>query len=121
MTVGLLVGTAVLGGLGAVLRLVLDGAVTRRTGSGLPFGTLAVNLSGAFVLGLLSGLAPGSAAYRLLGTGLIGAFTTFSTWMYETHRLAEDGQFSAARQNLLVSLALGGVLAWAGSTIGGGL
>jgi CrcB protein len=98
---------AVAGGAGAVGRLLLDGAVSDRAGRGLPLGTLAVNLSGAFLLGLLVGLAPGGDTAEVVGTGLLGGYTTFSTWMFETHRLAEDGRGAAAAANLAGSLVLG--------------
>jgi len=116
-----LAGVAVLGGSGAVLRLLLDGWVSARTRSRLPLGTLAVNLSGACVLGILSGAALSGSALRLFGTGLIGAYTTFSTWMFESHRLAEDGGAAPAAVNLVLSLLAGVLLAWAGTRIGGGL
>ena len=114
----MLAGVALLGGLGAVMRLLLDGAVSARTDGGFPAGTLTVNLSGAFVLGLLTGAAVHGDTSRLIGTGLIGAFTTFSTWMYETQRLGETGAGRAAALNIALSLVAGVLLAWAGSKLG---
>jgi fluoride exporter len=111
-------GVAAAGGAGAVARLLIDGAVSARAGRGLPVGTLAVNLSGAFLLGLLVGLAPGSDALEVAGTGLLGGYTTFSTWMFESHRLAEDGRGRAALANLAGSLALGLAAAALGRAIG---
>jgi fluoride exporter len=111
-------GLGLLGGIGAVARFLLDGAVSRRAGRAFPYGTLAVNLSGAFVLGLLSGAALGGDAWRLWGVGLIGAFTTFSTWTLESHRLAEDGQGRLGAVNFIVSLVLGVLLAFLGRKIG---
>jgi CrcB protein len=102
-----LVGVAVLGGAGAVGRFLFDAAVSARVGPTFPFGTLAVNLSGAFALGVLGGAAVSGDAALLLGTGLIGAYTTFSTWMFESHRLGEDGRLPAGLANLAVALALG--------------
>jgi CrcB protein len=113
-----LAGVAILGGVGAVGRLLLDGAVSARTGRGFPWGTLAVNLSGAFVLGLLTGAALSGDALRLVGTGLLGAYTTFSTWTLETHRQAEDGRNRGALLNLGLSLVLGLAVAWAGQRLG---
>ncbi len=78
--------------LGAIARFLLDGAVAARLGRRFPFGTLAVNLTGAFALGLLVGAALTATRLLLAGTGLLGAYTTFSTWVLETHRLGEDGQ-----------------------------
>lgn len=121
MSVLVLAGVALLGGLGAVGRLLLDAAVSGRTGRGFPWGTLAVNLSGAFVLGLLTGAALGGDGLRLLGTGLLGAYTTFSTWALEAHRQAEDGRGRGALANLGVSLVLGLAAAWAGHRLGGAL
>jgi CrcB protein len=112
---------ALLGGAGAVGRLVLDAAVSERTGDAFPWGTLAVNLSGAFALGLLVGAAVSGDALRLAGTGFLGAYTTFSTWMLETHRLAEDGRGRAAVANVAVSLAAGVLLAWLGRELGSAL
>jgi fluoride exporter len=118
VSVGLLVGVGLLGGLGAVARLLVDGVVARGAGRELPFGTLAVNLSGAFALGVLVGAVSAPDALRLAGTGFVGAYTTFSTWMFESHRLAEAGRARPALLNLLASLALGVLVAWAGRAIG---
>ena len=114
----MLIGVALLGGAGAVARFLLDGAVAGRAGRSFPWGTLAVNLSGAFALGVLVGAALGGDALRLAGTGLLGAYTTFSTWMLETHREGEDGRTREAALNLAVSLALGLGCAWAGRELG---
>jgi CrcB protein len=93
-------GLALAGGLGAVARFLVDGFVSARTRRALPLGTLAVNLTGAFALGVLSG-------NFVIGTGFVGAYTTFSTWMFETQRLTEDGRWAAALGNAFGSLALG--------------
>jgi CrcB protein len=116
-----LLAAGLVGGLGAIGRFLLDGAVARRAGRGLPFGTLAVNLSGAFALGVLAGSALSENAYRIAGAGLIGAFTTFSTWALESHRLAEDGQAPLGALNFAASLVLGVTLAWAGRRLGAAL
>jgi CrcB protein len=114
----ILVGIAILGGLGAMGRFLLDGAVSSRVGRAFPFGTLAVNLTGSFALGVLDGAAVGGDALRLAGVGLIGAYTTFSTWALEAHRLGEDGRTRLGLANLLVSLALGIAIAWIGHEVG---
>jgi len=101
------IGVALLGGAGACLRFWLDGAVAARVGRDFPFGTLAVNVSGALVLGLLSGATLSANAALLAGTATIGSYTTFSTWMLETQRLGEDGQLRRAAANVVVSLAAG--------------
>src|SRR4051794_16809241 len=118
MTVAVIAGIGLLGGVGAVARFLLDGAVSERAGAGFPYGTLAVNVSGSFVLGFVVGPALGGDAYRLVATGAIGAFTTFSTWMFETHRLAEDGELGAAVVNVAASLVLGIAAAWLGRRLG---
>jgi CrcB protein len=105
------------GGLGAIARFALDGAVTARLGRQLPFGTLAVNLSGAFALGVLAATLSGNA-YRIAGTGFFGAYTTFSTWMFESHRLGEDGRLRAGALNIAISLALGLTASWLGRHAG---
>ena len=91
--VGLLtwVGVAVFGAFGAVARFRVDAAVSARLPSDFPIGTLVVNLSGAVPLGLLVGAAVPHRALLVLGTGFLGGYTTFSTWMVESERLGEVG------------------------------
>ena len=120
MSVAVLAGVGALGGLGAVLRLLLDGAVSRRVGRAFPYGTLAVNLSGAFALGVVSGAAVHGDAYRWWGVGLLGGYTTFSTWMLESHRLAEEGRGALTAVNVVGSLVLGVLAVWVGRHVGGG-
>jgi CrcB protein len=105
--VALWLGVGVLGGFGAIARFLLDGLVSARSGGRFPLGTLLVNLSGALVLGLLVGLALSGNAYLLAGTAVIGSYTTFSTWMLESHRLAEDGQRWLLWANIGLSLVAG--------------
>jgi CrcB protein len=114
-------GVGVLGGAGAIARFVLDGGVSARLGRDFPYGTLAVNVLGSFLLGALAGAALSGDAYRLAATGLVGAFTTFSTWMLESHRLAEDGELGAGLLNFAVSLVLGVTAVWAGRQLGAAL
>jgi fluoride exporter len=116
-----LLAVGLVGGLGALARFTLDGAVGRRLGRELPFGTLAVNVSGAFALGVLAGASLSADDYRIAGIGFVGAFTTFSTWMFESHRLGEDGRLRAGALNIAVSLALGLAAAWLGRRLGAGL
>jgi CrcB protein len=118
MSVLMVVGVGLLGGLGALGRFALDGQVAGRLGREFPYGTLAVNVLGSFLLGFLVGFGVSSNAYRLEGTGLIGAFTTFSTWTFESHRLGEDGRLHVGLANFAVSLALGILTAWAGRQLG---
>lgn len=111
-------GVLVCGGVGAVLRFLVDGAVTRRVISRFPVGTLVVNLSGAFALGFFDGLVLSNHAALVVGTGLIGSYTTFSTWMFESQRLGEEQQARRALANIIVSLAAGLGFATLGLQIG---
>ena len=113
-----MVVVGLIGGVGAVLRLLVDGAVSMRAGRALPWGTFAVNISGAVVLGALVGAVVSPSAYRTLGVGLIGAYTTFSTWALESHRLGEEGRLGAGAVNLAGSLVAGVLAAWAGRHLG---
>ncbi|HSZ06266.1 MAG TPA: fluoride efflux transporter CrcB [Solirubrobacteraceae bacterium] len=110
----------VLGGLGAIARFLLDALVSANTGARFPLGTLLVNASGAFALGVLVGVALQGDAYLLAGTAVIGSYTTFSTWMLESHRLAEDGRRRLLAANVALSLVLGVGAAALGRLIGGG-
>jgi CrcB protein len=107
MTMLVWVGVALLGGVGALARWTLDGLVSARWGRQFPLGTLAVNLTGAFTLGLLVGAGVQGQALLLVGTAVLGSYTTFSTWMFESHRLGEDGERRLAVANLALSLAAG--------------
>jgi fluoride exporter len=100
-------GVAVLGGGGAVLRFLLDGLVSARAGRDLPFGTFAVNIGGALVLGLVTGITLTGDALVLVAGATLGSFTTFSTWVFETQRLTEEGEGRYALVNVVVSLAVG--------------
>ena len=115
------IGVAALGGVGSLARFLLDGTISARISSNFPLGTLAVNASGAFALGLLTGAALSGQALTLLGSATIGSYTTFSTWMLETHRLGEDGRLLAGATNVLLSATLGLAAALLGRTIGGAL
>lgn len=101
------VGVAFLGGCGALARFGLTLFVTDRLHPHLPLGTLAVNVSGAFLLGLLAGISLGGDGRLLLGAGALGSYTTFSAWMLETQRVEEAGKRQVAVANLLLSIVLG--------------
>ncbi|MEO5680453.1 MAG: fluoride efflux transporter CrcB [Acidimicrobiales bacterium] len=98
-------------GIGAPARYLLDGWVQDRTSGALPWGTFLVNVTGCLALGLLTGLGLHhglSAGTRtVLGTGGIGAYTTFSTLTFETVRLAEEGAINDAVRNAAASLLVG--------------
>jgi fluoride exporter len=121
MSVAIWLAVAVIGGTGSTLRFLVDRAVARRAGAGLPLGTLAVNVSGAVVLGFVTGLTLSSQQALLAGTALVGSYTTFSTWMLETQRLAEERQVLAGVGNVVVSVVLGVAAAALGRMVGAGL
>jgi fluoride exporter len=104
----LLAGIGVAGAIGALARYLVDVIVIRREANGLPAATLAVNVSGSCVFGVLTGLAlyhalPSSPKI-VLGTGFCGAYTTFSTFTYEVVRLAEEREHRAAALTLGLSV-----------------
>ena len=107
MSVLLWVGVACLGACGTLLRFFVDGVVAGRIGRDFPLGTLVVNVSGALALGLIVGLGFSGDRLVLVGTATLGSYTTFSTWMLETQRLAEAGELGNAAGNALVSLVVG--------------
>lgn len=109
----------VIGGLGSMARYMVDRAVARRAARSFPFGTLTVNITGAVLLGFVTGLALSHEAALLAGTAFVGAYTTFSTWMLETQRLTEERQVWPAVANIVVSIALGVTAAAAGQAIAG--
>lgn len=118
MTLVVWVAAACIGGSGAVLRFLVDGTVQRSSSLRFPLGTLVVNVSGAFVLGVLTGHGTTSTVALLAGTAAVGSYTTFSTWVFETQRLAEERQYRAALSNLIVSLLIGLAAAAGGYAIG---
>jgi CrcB protein len=121
----IVVGVMVAGACGAVLRYLVDHVVQRRTGGEFPFGTLVINVSGSFVLGILTGSAlhGGISApwLTVAGTGLIGAYTTFSTFSFDTVRLAEADRWRPAVLNVVVGIGLGLGAAAVGLAVGSAL
>lgn len=113
MALAVAVGLA--GAVGAVARYLLDGAIQDRTTGDFPFGTLTVNVVGSFVLGLVAGLVLKHSASRevhaVVGTGLCGGLTTWSTAAWESVRLAQDDSLAAGLRFTLVNLALSLVFA----------
>jgi CrcB protein len=87
---------AVAGGLGASLRLVIDGVVRSLAGTRLPWGTLLINVLGSAGLGALMGSGTGAQTALVAGTGLLGGFTTFSTASFESAALALDKRWTVA-------------------------
>ncbi|MEQ5803739.1 CrcB family protein [Halomonas sp. H10-9-1] len=115
------------GGLGGMARLALGNAVGRRLGAQLPWGTLAVNLSGALAMGLLAGVlglpAAGvpDTAWSLLGIGLLGGYTTVSSLSLQALSLWQQGRVAAATGYLAVTLAAGVAALSLGAWVTGGL
>ncbi|MGD0808773.1 MAG: fluoride efflux transporter CrcB [Acidimicrobiales bacterium] len=122
MTLGLFLAVAAGGLVGAPSRYLLDRAISGRTEPGRPWGTFVINVSGSLLLGLLTGLTMtghlSEIGKALLGTGFCGAYTTFSTFSFETVRLVEDGRVFDAAGNVVISVALGLAAAAAGLAIG---
>lgn len=106
MGVAIAVGLA--GAVGAMARYLIDGAVQDRTSGPFPFGTLAVNIIGSLILGVITGVAwhgADSTTRAILGTGFCGGLTTWSTASWETVRLIEEGAPTTAFRYTLVNLA----------------
>ncbi|HEY6686470.1 MAG TPA: fluoride efflux transporter CrcB [Propionibacteriaceae bacterium] len=101
---------SVAGGMGAALRLVLDGLIRARVKSTYPVGTTVINVTGSFLLGLVTGLATSQLVSHqwqlVVGTGFLGGYTTFSTASFETVRLIEDRRYIAAAFNGLGMLLI---------------
>ncbi len=112
-------GVVLIGGLGSVARYVVDRRVARRAARSFPFGTLTVNITGAMLLGFITGLALSHTWALLAGTAFVGAYTTFSTWMLETQRLTEERQIWPAVANIVLSVTLGVAAAAAGQAMAG--
>jgi len=110
------------GAIGAVARYALAGLVHRFAGATFPAGTFAVNVIGCLAFGLVAGLGTERAviaapARTFLLIGLLGGFTTFSTYTYETLALLRDGEWAPAALNALGQLAGGLAAVWAGFAI----
>lgn len=123
MSVLLVVALSAAGGLGAVTRLVFDGFLRSRLRVAYPLGTTVINISGSFLLGVVTGLALAhvlTGDWRLIvGTGFLGGYTTFSTASFETVRLAQQGRYAACLANafgmFVVALLAAALGLWCGS------
>ncbi|MFT4259389.1 MAG: CrcB family protein [Microbacterium sp.] len=115
----LFVGAALAGGVGAALRYLVDLWVASVVGRRFPWGIFAVNLSGSFALGIVTTALPDQAL--LLGAGLLGGYTTFSTAMLDTVALWRDGERPASVFNAIGTLVLGLLAAAAGLLLGASL
>ena len=110
------------GAAGALLRYALSGWVQRLGGISFPLGTLAVNVAGCALIGFLGGVFAGPTMIReehrlALLIGLLGAFTTFSTFGWETFQLVNDGQLGRATANIVLSNGLCLLAVWLGYRI----
>lgn len=116
------VAVGVGGFLGAIARYALGSYIGSRYGVRFPLGTFIINVSGSFLIGLILALlarTTASAYWRyLIPIGFIGAYTTFSTFEYETLRAMQDGQVMTGLLNVGLSLVVGFIAVWAGATIG---
>ena len=117
----IVLGVACAGAIGAVTRYVVDIVVSDRTRTNLPVGTMVINVSGSFVLGILTGLALyhglASTPKIVLGTGFCGGFTTFSTFAWESVALLEARHYRVAVTNIAASLVLPALAAALGLAI----
>jgi CrcB protein len=113
------IAVGLLGGAAAAARYLIDTAVTARTDHPFPHGILAVNIAGALVLGLVAGVALEGQALVIVAGGGIGSFTTFSTWILDSHRLAEAGHTHLVWLNLGLSLLAGFAAVALGHWLGG--
>ncbi|MCU1525261.1 MAG: CrcB protein [Microbacteriaceae bacterium] len=113
------------GGVGAAARLLIDGLIRSRVATAFPLGTTIINVTGSFLLGLITGLAlsrllPGDLQL-ILGAGLMGGYTTFSTASFETIRLIQSRRYRAALVNglgmLVAAVAVAGLGLWIGSLL----
>lgn len=122
----LFLAIALAGGLGSVCRLLLDGLVRGRTRGSFPWGTVVINLTGSFALGLVTGIASAHLLppewQLVIATGFLGGYTTFSTASYETVRLLQEGRWRASLVNglgvIVVTTGLAACGLWIGSLFG---
>jgi fluoride exporter len=112
------IGVGVFGAIGSWARFQVGGLVAARRPSAFPLGTFVVNLTGGFLLGFLTGLSVTGDALLVFGTGLLGGYTTFSTWMVEVQRLGEDAEWALMWTCLLGSMLAGLATTGLGWSIG---
>jgi CrcB protein len=121
MTAPAWIAVGLLGGLAAAARFAIDAEVTARAEGPFPLGTLVVNLSGALALGFVAGAALHGQALAIVAGGGIGSFTTFSTWILDSHRLRAAGQPDLAFLNIALSLLAGFAAVALGHLLGSAL
>ena len=113
------IAVGLLGGAAAAARYLIDTAIAARTEHPFPHGLLAINIAGALALGLVAGAALEGEALIVVAGGGIGSFTTFSTWILDSHRLAEAGHTHLVWLNLGLSLVAGFAAVALGDWLGG--
>ena len=101
------IAVGLLGGIAAAARFLIDAEISARRAVPFPLGILAVNLAGALALGIVAGAALHGAALVIVAGGGIGSFTTFSTWILDSHRLGAAGLARIAWLNIGVSIVAG--------------
>lgn len=115
-----LLGVAVAGGFGAVLRWLVDVLTARKLRGGFPWGIFLVNVSGSFVLGLLTGLlAAGDPTLTVLGTGFLGGYTTFSSVAATSAVMLDNGDRREAAANVVGTFVVSVAAAALGLLLGG--
>lgn len=122
MIILLVAATGVAGGLGAVLRFVVDGFVQSRRGARFPLGTMIINVSGSLILGFVTGLAASHVVSEgwaeVIGTGLMGGYTTFSTASVDALNLVRAERWSAALWYAAGTLIAGVFFGFVGLALG---
>ena len=114
---------AIGGAAGAIARFWVGGYIGERMGTRFPYGTFVINCSGSFVIGLIVTLLAERTHWSpnlryLIPIGFVGAYTTFSTFEYETLRTLQDGQILAASLNVVLSVVVGFISVWLGVVAG---
>jgi CrcB protein len=114
---------AIGGAIGSIARFLVGSYIGQRMGERFPYGTFVINLSGSFLIGLIMTLLTEktqlSPNWRyFVPIGFIGAYTTFSTFEFETLRALQDGQVAAGTLNVVLSVTIGFVMVWAGVVAG---
>jgi CrcB protein len=121
VSAGAWVAVGVVGGAAAVVRFLVDATVSARAEHPFPLGILAINLAGTLALGMVAGAALDGEALVIVAGGGIGSFTTFSTWILDSHRLADAGHTHLVWLNVGLSLLAGFAAVALGSWLGGAL
>ncbi len=119
MSIGAWVLVGLVGGGAAAARFLIDASLAERSDHPFPLGILAINIGGTLALGLVAGAALSGEALIVVAGGGIGSFTTFSTWMLDSHRLSEAGHIHLVWLNVGLSLVAGFAAIALGHWLGG--